>query len=204
MKYLKLFESFEDLHEICKNYRITNYTINEDGSIDIEGDVNLCGRKLTKLPLKFGRVSGGFYCYYNKLATLEGCPTQVGGGFDCSYNNLTTLEGCPTHVSGGFSCSNNKLSTLEGCPTHVGRHFYCDNNQLITLEGCPTHVGGGFYCSNNPVCVIWNLFNDYSKVELFNDYDIIRGNSIVIDRLNNFLADIGKTPVKNVKGYKNI
>ncbi len=35
MRYLKLFESFEDIDEICRKYRIENYTINSDGSIDV-------------------------------------------------------------------------------------------------------------------------------------------------------------------------
>ena len=33
MKYLKLFESFEEIDEICKKYNIKNYNINTDGSI---------------------------------------------------------------------------------------------------------------------------------------------------------------------------
>ncbi len=28
MRYLKLFESFEDINEICWRYKIKNYTIN--------------------------------------------------------------------------------------------------------------------------------------------------------------------------------
>ncbi len=39
MKYLKLFESFEDIDKICKKYSIKNYTINTDGSIDVDGDM---------------------------------------------------------------------------------------------------------------------------------------------------------------------
>ena len=54
MKHIKLFESFNDIDSICKKYNITNYTINSDGSIDVDGDVNLSNRGLTKLPLKFG------------------------------------------------------------------------------------------------------------------------------------------------------
>ena len=30
MKYLKLFESFEDIERICRKYNIKNYTINTD------------------------------------------------------------------------------------------------------------------------------------------------------------------------------
>ena len=49
---------------------------------------------------------------------------------------------------------------------------------------------------------IWNLFEDWSKVELFNDYDIVRGDHLILDRLNDFLETIGKKPVKGVKGWK--
>mgnify|MGYP000489434140 CR=1 FL=1 len=35
MRYLRLFESFEDIDEICRKYIIRNYTINLDGSIDV-------------------------------------------------------------------------------------------------------------------------------------------------------------------------
>ena len=41
MKYLILFESFEDIDEICRKYNIINYTINSDGTIDVDGNVDL-------------------------------------------------------------------------------------------------------------------------------------------------------------------
>ena len=55
------FSKFE-IKEICKQYNIKNYTINKDGSINVNDDVNLTYKKLTKLPLKFNYVSGHFYC----------------------------------------------------------------------------------------------------------------------------------------------
>ena len=204
MKYLKLFESLENIHEVCKEYNITNYTINSDGSIDVDGNVNLKDRKLTKLPLKFRNVSGYFYCNNNNLTSLEGSPTHVGSTFMCSYNNLTDLEGGPTHVGGNFYCGSNKLTSLEYGPSHVSGSFYCQYNNITSLEGFQTHVSGDFYCDNNPVYEIWKLFKDKSKVELFNDYDIIRGTDIVLDRLNDFLITISKKPVKSVRGYNNI
>ena len=133
MKHIKLFESFNDIESICSKYGITNYTINTDGSIAVDGDVNLVDKKLTKLPLKFGNVTGGFYCNNNQLTTLEGSPKEVGGGFYCSYNQLTTLEGSPKEVGGNFYCNNNKLTTLEGSPKEVGGDFYCNHNKLPKL-----------------------------------------------------------------------
>ena len=95
MKHLKLFENFQDIDSICKEYEIENYTVNPDGSIDVDGDVDLDNKRLTKLPLRFGRVTGYFFCYSNQLTTLEGSPREVGGKFDCSYNQLTSLECVP-------------------------------------------------------------------------------------------------------------
>jgi hypothetical protein len=36
-----LFESFKSIEDICKKYKITNYTINPDGFVDVEGYVDL-------------------------------------------------------------------------------------------------------------------------------------------------------------------
>ena len=42
MKYLKKFnESVEDIDSICKKYGIKNYTINVDGTVDVDGNVDL-------------------------------------------------------------------------------------------------------------------------------------------------------------------
>ena len=204
MKYLRLFENFEDIDSICKKYGITNYTINPDGSIDVDGYVNLYNKGLTKIPLKFRNVSGYFYCNYNKLTSLEGCPESIGGDFSCNTNKLMSLEGCPESIGGHFYCSGNNLTSLEGCPKSIGGDFSCNGNNLTSFDGCPQNIGGGFYCGGNPVYELWNLFRDYSKIELFNDYDIVRDDGIVIDRLNSFLEDIGKPSVKKVKGYNNI
>ena len=51
---IKLFEQFnneQEIHDICKKYNIENYTINSDGSIDVDGNVNLSKMNLTELPL---------------------------------------------------------------------------------------------------------------------------------------------------------
>ena len=41
---------YKNIHKICEVYYITNYTINPDGTIDVDGDVDLSWRGLTKLP----------------------------------------------------------------------------------------------------------------------------------------------------------
>jgi len=173
MKFIKLYESFEDIDTICKKYFIENYTINSDGTVDVDGNVYLSDIKLTKLPLKFSKVSGYFDCSDNKLTSLEGSPHSVGDfncnnnkltslkgcpqsvvNFECFYNKLTSLEFCPQSVGGDFNCSINSLTTLEFCPKSVGGDFICNNNELTTLEGCPQSVGGDFYCYYNELTTL--------------------------------------------------
>jgi hypothetical protein len=116
------------IHDICKQYNITNYTINDDGSIDVNGYVNLINKGLTELPLTFNKVSGYFTCSNNQLTSLKGCPRWVGGNFYCTYNNLTSLEFGPDYVGGGFYCKYNQL-TDNYCDTEIGGDFYTSLKQ---------------------------------------------------------------------------
>jgi len=183
MKHLKLFESFEDIKSICKKYRIKNYTINSDGSVDVDGDVSLSSMELTKLPLKFGRVSGNFKCRHNKLITLEGSPERVDGTFDCC---------------------NNQLTTLEGSPREVGRDFYCDSNKLTTLEGAPREVGRDFYFFSNPIYTLYKLFNNYKDFMDSLDFDYIRGNKIIKSFFKEACDEAGIEVPESIDGYEYI
>ena len=148
-----IVESNEDIHSICKKFGIKNFnkqlTVNSDGSIDVDNVVDLRSKKLTKLPLKFGKVTGNFNCDSNKLTTLEGSPIEVGRDFSCQSNGLTTLNGSPRIVGSRFDCCDNKLETLEGCPDIIDGNFDCQSNKLTSLKGAPDKVRGNFYCNNN-------------------------------------------------------
>ena len=130
---------------------INNYTINKDGTVDVKRSVDIFGRRLTEIPVKFNKVGGDFYCDNNKLTSLEGAPEKVGGGFYCDNNKLTSLEGAPKEVGGSFWCNNNKLTSLEGAPEIVSGNFHCQNNDLTSLDGAPQTVSGNFHCHNNKV-----------------------------------------------------
>ena len=209
MKHIKLFESFEDIDSICKKYGIQNYTINPDGSVDFDGDVDLSNLKLTKLPLKFGRVSGDFYCQFNQLTTLEGSPREVGGDFNCDVNKLTTLEGSPREVGGDFNCTHNKLTTLEGAPREVGGDFYCSYNQLYTLKGLP-RIRWDFSLRDNPVYAIYVLFKKRKVFMDSLDWDYIRRdketkqNQIVKSRFEEACAEVGIEVPESIEGYEYI
>ncbi|MCK9471983.1 MAG: hypothetical protein M0Q88_09555 [Bacilli bacterium] len=227
MKYLKKFNeniNTTEIDSICEKYNITNYTINNDGSIDVDGNVYLKRNNLRELPLKFRNVVGNFYCSNNQLTSLEGAPKSVGGFFDCRNNQLTSLVGCPQYIGGGFYCRDNKLTSLVGCPQSIGGSFYCSDNKLTSLEGAPKRVGGIFLCysnnlknidylpkyykeldiSNNPISKIIKLFTtsdrtgviydnreDKDLIMDFIDREIIQQDKLLVNRLVEFLDDIG-------------
>ena len=206
MKYLKLFESFENINEICKQYGIKNYTINTDGTIDVNDDVWICNTTksshnktpyiLKKLPLKFNKVIGDFSCHNNGLTTLEGSPKEIIGEFYCANNELTSFKYSPSVIHKNSS-------------SYVGV-FDCRNNNIKSFEYFPTRASlFNFYCDGNPIYNVWMLFQDKYKIELLNDFDIFRDEdtdepAIFIERLNEFLETIELSPVKYVNGYKNI
>lgn len=157
MKLLQLLENTSpqfpttkrEVENILKRRRFQNYTINDDLTVDVDGDVNLVKKNLHFLPVKFGKVSGNFYCHDNLLNSLVGSPREVGGNFFCSNNSMLSLKGAPREVGGDFSCSFNHFATLEGAPREVGGDFYCQGNSLlISLKGSPREVGGSFLCKN--------------------------------------------------------
>ena len=84
-----------------------------DGLIDIDGDLNLSGRSLMGITLKYGIVNGNCLLNSNKLTSLAGSPRVVTKGFYCYKNNLTSLDGCPSEVHGDFYCANNGTAFTE-------------------------------------------------------------------------------------------
>ena len=154
MKHLKPYKVFEqqsknnlDIIYYLNKYLIKNYTINEDGTIDVNGDVDLGVYDLDKIPFKFGIVTGYFNCSNNKLTSLYGCPREVGGQFHCLSNRLTNLIGGPQEVGRDYRCDDNR----------------CDDNRLESLEGCAGDIGSTFNCSsviNGDIKCRYNKFKE--------------------------------------------
>ena len=205
MKYLKLFESYSDIDSICSEYGINDYTINPDGSIDVDGSVILSSELLTIIPLKFGTVTRDFDCDRNQLTSLEGSPKKVGGYFDCHNNQLTSLVGCPEVIGGDFDCSRNELKSLVGCPEIIGDNFYCRENQITDFRGVPEFFEGLFYCEGNPIEEIYILFlqenhvDDSKCIKWLNEFDVIQGDKIVLDRLEEVFHQLGMDIPENIK-----
>ena len=164
------------IRNICKKHDIKNYIINSDCSITVNGNVDISDDGLYRIPLNFKYVSGFFSCRGNNLKSLKGCPESVGSDFHCEFNELPSLEGCPKYVGRSFCCKSNNIKSFEHLPLSVKK----------------------FECSNNPIYYIWKLFENYSNIELFNYYDIIQDDVIILDRLVCFLEEVRKEDYKGL------
>ena len=141
------------------NY-IENYTVNDDLTVDVKGDVHLTGKTLGEIPIQFGVINGTFYCGANSLTSLKGSPHTVVGNFNCGNNLLTSLEYSPNSIGGSFT-------------------FY--DNKLINLDYLPLFIGGSISCCNNPIESIQKNRNNLNHVQgnFVHDYDLETGQPII-------------------------
>jgi hypothetical protein len=150
-KEKKIFkEQKSQIDAWLKEMKIKDYVINNDLTVDVDGDVNLSSKNLTEIPIQFGSVKN-FFIINNKLTSLVGSPFEVDGYFYCQNNQLTTLKGAPQVVNGTFNCSHNKLTNLKGSPREVDGIFDCSYNLLTNLEGGPESVLSAYNCNNNQI-----------------------------------------------------
>lgn len=173
-----------------EEHGIKNYTINNKGEIDVDGDIELTYMNIKEFPsfIQFGTVKGNFDCKHNNLTSLKGVPREVKGDFDCACNDLTSLEGAPEKVGRSFDCAHNYLTSLKGAPDKIKGYFDCTSNNIEDLKGAPKVVSGYFSC------------NDNNLTSLKGSPKVVGGNFIC----RNNIAQFSEDDVKKVCKVENI
>ena len=154
------------------DHDVTNYTINQDNTVDVAGDLNLNGLRFKKLPVTFNKVDGSIYLVSSLLETLEGLPATVPGDLHLNATKLQTTKGMPSQIDGSLDISESVFPTFVGsglkiieadliltktiiksfdeCP-EVGGDIRLENASGFTsLAGMPEAIGGGFYIGGAP------------------------------------------------------
>lgn len=130
----ELLREKNDIVNWLEQYKITNYHLMRNKEygyiVNVSGSVNLSGKKLNSIAVKFNKIEGSFQCQNNQLSGLEGAPNIVKEDFNCSNNQLISLNGSPKEVGKTFSCVFNKLIDLKGLKLEKVRDFYCNHNQI--------------------------------------------------------------------------
>lgn len=115
-------------------------------------------------------------------------------------------------MGGDFYCLNNQLTSLVGCPEVIGGDINCRFNKITDFRGVPEFFEGLFYCEGNPIEEIYTLFlqedsiNDSKCIQWINEFDVIRGNKVIMDRLEEVFHQLGMVIPQSVVniGLKNL
>lgn len=124
---------------------INNYEIRDDGTVDVDGNVEMNNCYLSYIPVKFGKVTGFFGCQDNKLRNLENCPTSVGAYFSCGDNpELTSLKGFPLEVGGTIHMPKLPKLTKLDFPSSLNnvtlQKIVLRGSGITSLDGIPRNI----------------------------------------------------------------
>lgn len=171
-KYSEFPTTENEIHKLCKYYKIKNYTINKDLSIDVEGKVILKEKKLEYLPLNFNFINGDFIINDNNLKSLKGSPNKINGTFRISNNNteIDSFEYTKV-IDEDLLCTNCGIRTLKNFPI-VNRFIFIQRNPIFSL-----------------IHPFINKNNKNKLIQEFNHYRITDGEIVYKDRLEMFCGD---------------
>jgi len=95
------------IREWLNGVGITQFRIEGD-TVHVGGDVDISGRDLGYVPVRFGRVGGHFDCSGNRLRSLCQLPALVTGNVYCCNNAIGSLAGLygVSRTIAGYLCLN--------------------------------------------------------------------------------------------------
>jgi hypothetical protein len=216
MKHIKLYNLFKKFessessdsnlarrktYDLCNEYLKGNYVVIKNEVYS--DDILTLKLDLDYIPIKFGEVRT-IFINCTEIKSLKNSPRVV------TY--ALNLQSC-------FS-----LKSFEGASEYVGAFIHLGSVEIDNFNGLPKPLKDKYYLTlsfDNKLRNVLPLFLN-SKVEggrintgyieidsdaielidLFNDYDPLRGDGIVLNRLNEFLNSIGKDSVDKVDGYE--
>ncbi len=121
----QFFKTREETQAWLDKMGVENYTIHDDLTVDVLGDVDISSQNMKVIPVQFGVVSHFFSCSCNKLTSLKGAPREC-ETFNCCTNRIISLENAPKECD-YFICFSNRLTSLVGAPEEY-LYFDCRHN----------------------------------------------------------------------------
>jgi hypothetical protein len=70
--------------------------------------------------------------------------------------------------------------------------FDCSYNKLTNFKGFNCEINDEFYCNYNPVNEIYKLCPTKKFIDALNEYSVIRGNKVYLNRLEDALYQAGE------------
>lgn len=167
---MTFYTNHDDIKYWLLLYQIKNYSILDNGYVNVHETVDLSKRKLESLPVQFNHIEGNFNISHNLLSTPEGLPLSTVGRLILSYNQFSDLTGFDNIKTAYLNLSHNQLTSLKGlntsqtfftildvCANRLKNLIGCpivpsliaSSNELESLEGCPTYFERDFRINHN-------------------------------------------------------
>lgn len=125
------------------HHDIQNFTINQDNTVDIKGDLHLIHVRTKKLPIQFGTVSGDIAVDSEMLESTWGLPKTLNGSLYWSGGKAgIDLSFLPEHIGGDAHFNWWEADFTTSSLKSVGGSFVIDHSKINTFEGFPNVVGG--------------------------------------------------------------
>lgn len=137
----QFFKTYKETETWLNKMRIRNYSIDEKSLVvDVNDNVSLTYTNISKIPVKFGKVSGWFSVRNNdELTSLIGSP-DTAESIDCSSTNITDFNGLG-NISVIYANNISSLKSFYGLPktAHV---LSIENscNNINTLDHFPKTI----------------------------------------------------------------
>ena len=169
-----------EIENWLNQYGITNYELIPDEKygyvVNVLGYVDLIGKNLESIEVKFNIIDGNLNCSENKLEDLNWCPEIVYGNVNFYNNKLKDLKNAPKIIKGFFSVSSNEVVSLIGCPEIINSDFYCYGNKLTSLKGFPKKIKGELFLNDNNLSI-----EEMNEIKFLEDCKIInlQGNEML-------------------------
>lgn len=148
-----LLKNKKDIVNWLNFYKISNYIIHPDMSVDVNDNVDISNKNLDFIPVKFNRITGFF---------------------DCSHNNFSDLSSGPKIVMRTLACRFNKIKSLSNYDVQIGWALDCEHNELTSLDAENITINGNLYLTHNPLTSFESLSMDLKGVLVFsNSYRLL-------------------------------
>lgn len=134
----------QEIEKWLDKYNIKNYTIQPDGVVDVNGDIDLNGFTEESILVQFGTVTGSFDLgQATAITSFKGAPRIVGEHCYCDTSTMSSLEGIPKSIGGDVSFFKTNIKSLSGIDKLVNQidgMVYLDENTshilgLLRIKG---------------------------------------------------------------------
>ena len=127
----------QEIENWLDEYKVINYTINEDLTVDVDGSVDLSFKNFKVIPVKFNIIKGYFSCSDNRLTSTDFFPKELYGTLYGYNNNFKNLDNFPKIITGMIGVDRNlnleNIIGLWGCDFR-GNRIFCDKKWKEEVE----------------------------------------------------------------------